>query len=221
MPSVTLTQLSTQTLDQLDSNSGEFPSAQVTAVINQGLSKLNVMVGIQSATVAVPGGTVANQVLYPVPAGIFIPVRFDFQDNELSRMSFDRLVRAYPSWASDYSVNTYAPAHVASIDLQNFILHPIDSSGGDLLEVTGIPPTTPLVSGGDVVSLDNEFTEILVAYAKMRLLAKEANKAFFDAVKAYEPFKKKIRSMSIWNSVQWSQVAMATQQRFGNERSPL
>lgn len=221
MPSVTLTQLSTEILDQLDGNSGEFPQGQITAVINQGLSKLNCMVGIQSATIAVSGGTVANQLLYAVPAGIFIPTRFDFNENEMSRMSFDRLVRAYPNWTSDYSVNTYAPAHVASVDLQNFVIHPIDSSSGDVLEVTGIPPTTPLVSGSDVVALDNEFTEILVAYAKMRLLAKEGNKAFSDAVAAYKPYQKKLRSMSIWNQVQWSQIALAVQQRFGNERSPL
>jgi hypothetical protein len=221
VPSITLTQLSTQVLDQLDGNTGEFPSAQVTAVINQALARLNCLVGIQSATIPVPGFTQSNQFQYAVPAGIFIPVRFDFEGDQLTRMSLDRLARAYPSWASDYSAYTYAPAHAASIDLQNFVIHPADSSGGGLLEVTGIVPTTPLVNPGDVVQLDNEFTEILVAYAKPRLLAKEGGKAFADAWAAYKPFQKKIRSMSIWSSIQWSQIAMAVQQRFGNQRSAL
>jgi hypothetical protein len=220
VPSVTLAQLSQQTLDQLD-QSPEFPPTQVTAVLNQGLSKINCLVGIQSATIPVPGFTVSNQFAYAVPSGIFIAVRFDFEGQELSRMSFDRLVRAYPGWVTDVSANVGPPAHAGSVDLQNFILHPADSYGGGLLEVTGITPTKPLVSPGDVVQLDNEFTEILVAYAKMRLLAKESNKAFFDAWNAWKPYQKKLRSMSIWRDIRWAQINLAVQQRFGNERAPL
>jgi hypothetical protein len=221
MPSVTLAQLQQQVYDQVDNNTGEFPPAQVTAVLNQGLSKINCLAGIQSATIPVPGFTVSNQFAYAVPAGIFIPVRFDFEGQELSRMSLDRLARAYPGWVTDYSSNVGPPAHAASVDLQNFVIHPSDSYGGGLLEVTGIPPTTPLVNPGDVVQLDNEFTEILLAYAKPRLLAKEANKAFADAWAAWKPYQKKLRSMSIWTQVQWSQVGLAVQQRFANERSPV
>jgi hypothetical protein len=220
MPTVTLAALEQRIWDQCDGNTGEFSEPNVRAVINQQLSRLNVLLGLFSATIPVPGFTVANQFQYQNPTGIFIPVRVDFEGQELQRMSMDRLARAYPHWVSDVSSNIGPPAHVGVIDLQAFILHPADSYGGNLLEVTGIVPTTPLVNQNDVVQLADQWIESLVAYGKMRLLAKEANKAFADAVKAFAPFKAKIRAQSIWTSIDWRLVDLAMKQKVGNQRSP-
>ena len=220
MPTVTLSQIEQQIYDLLDNNTGEFPEPNVRAVINQGLARFNMIVGIQSATIPIPGFTQVNQLQYTIPPGIFIPVRFDFEGTELSRMPLERLARAYPSWATDYSSNIGPPARVGIIDLQNFILHPLDSYGGSLLEVTGITPFTPLVNQGDTVQLDNQWAEALVSYGKMRLLFKEGGRSFADAVAAYEPFKQKIMSASIWKQIEWSQMGIAKNQRLASQRSP-
>ena len=221
MPTYTLAQLESRTWDQLDGNTGEFPEPNVRAVLNHGLSRFNLVVGIQSATIPVTGFTVANQFAYNCPAGLMIPVRYDYEGRELQKMPLDRLARAFPSWVTDNSSNLGPPARVGVIDLTQFILHPADAYGGGLLEVTGIVPMTPLVNQGDVVTLDDQWAECLIAYAKPRLLVKEGGKAFADAVQAFKPYRDKMREASIWKSVIWSQQDLSKRTQMASERWPV
>jgi hypothetical protein len=221
VPSYTLSALQTKVLDLLDGNSAEFPLPNITAVLNHGLARMNLQLGLQSTTVAVPGNTVAGQFAYSVPSGIEVPVRCDFQSQEISPLSFGRLARSYPTWATDTSANLGPPARWARLDLQSFIIHPADAYGGALLEVTGIAPTTPLVNAGDVVGLEDQWAECLIAYSRMRLLLKEGGRAFAEAVKAFAPYKAKIREASIWRDVNWSQFDLAMKQKPGAQRMPL
>jgi hypothetical protein len=104
------------------------------------------------------------------------------------------------------------------VDLQQFVIHPIDAYGGSLLEVTGILPSVPLVNPNDVVQLQDQWCECLIAYAKVRLLLKDAPKAFADAVATYKPFQAKIREASIWHSIIWPDRQLVDQkQRMGSQ----
>lgn len=221
MPTYTLAQLEGKVWSQLDGNTGEFAEPNVRAVLNHGLARFNLVVGIQSATIPVTGFTVASQFAYTCPAGIMIPVRYDYEGRELQKMPLDRLARAYPSWVTDNSSTMGTPARVGVIDLTQFILHPADFYGGGLLEVTGVVPMTLLVNQGDVVQLSDQWAECLIAYAKPRLLVKEGGKAFADAVEAFKPFRAKLREASIWKSVIWSQKDLAKQTQMASERWPV
>jgi len=202
MPTFTLASLSQRILDQLDNNTGEFPQAQVTSVINEGLSRLNVVTGFNQATVTVPGGTVAGQLEYDTPDGIMFPLRCDYNGRQLSPLSLRSLSRRYRNWAEDTTV--LGPvSQWARIGIGKFVIHPIDLAGGNDLDVTGIAPAPRLSSPGDPVHLDDQFVDILVDYGKNRLPLKEGGRPFQSASLAYRDMIRKIKTMTCWSEMKF------------------
>lgn len=214
MPTVTLAQLESRVWDSLDNNHQEFPENYVRLVLNQGLTRLNLLIGYNQATIAVPGGfTNAGVLQYQTPAGIIIPMRVDIDGLPMERYSLERLAREHQSWAVDDSSTLGPSSRWASIDLRNFVIHPIDAYGGSLLEVTGIAPIIPMFVQDDVATLDDVWIEILVDYAKMRLLLKEQGKAFFDQGFSFKAALRKSQQMAVWKNIQWPEYWIQKQAR--------
>lgn len=197
MPTFTLSQLSQLVWDGLDSNSGLYPQAQVTSVLNEVLRKTNLLVGWNQATVPVPGFTVANQLLYSTPAGIVIPLKVYFEERELEKYSLSKLAQKYRSWAVDQNLYEGQVARWFPIGLSTFGIHPLDAYGGGLLEVQGVAPVTPLVNSGDVVTLDDELCEVLVKYTRGRITLKEQGGPFAAASVAYQEFIRAMKGMAM------------------------
>ena len=217
MPSVPLSQLEARVYSSLDGNQLEFPERFVRAALNEGLARLNLILGYNQVTLPIAGTTgnftVAGQREYNVPAGILIPIRVDFEGTEIQRLSLERLARAYRTWAVDTSTYMGPPARWASIGLKQFVIHPIDADGGSSLEVTGIANITPLVNQDDVVTLEDQFTEILIMYAKTRVMAKEPGKPFADQARQLQEMWKTVRKASIWKVNEWPLYWYGKQQR--------
>lgn len=200
MPTIPLADLEQKVWDQLDGNTGEFPEPNVRAVINQGLYRLNNLVGFTQATVPIPGFSIAGQILYDRPAGILIPLRVDFEGAEIEKSSIQRVARRF----KNFTVDQGTPARWCLIGLKVLLIHPADQAGGGLIEVTGVAPITPLTDSAQTVNLEDEFTEILVDWAKSRLLVKEGGKAFADASAiGYQAMTSKVRQYMLWNSMKF------------------
>jgi len=192
-----LQQIDQRVLDALDNNSQEFPQQQRYAVINQGLYRLNNLCGFSQKTIAVPGFTVANQLIYSSPTGILIPLSVDFEGQRLEPTSRKRLARRY----RDFTTDTGLPREWARIGLSRFLIHPADSFGGGMLEMTGVANLTKLVQPGDTTLLEDQFIECVVLWAKARLLLKEGGKAFEDASMVFQQYFKQVKVLSIWSDL--------------------
>ena len=214
MPQTTLSQLESRVYAGLDGNALEFPEPFVRMAINQGLYRLNLLLGLFQDTLAITGKfTVAGQREYNIPAGILFPLRVDYEGSELQRVSLERLARAYRNWAVDTTDDLGPVIRWASLGMSRFVIHPIDALGGSLLEVTGVVQATPLAIPGDVVTLENQFTEILVLYARTRVLAKEGGKPFRDLALQFQEMWKQVRVRSLWRNQEFPLYWLARQTR--------
>lgn len=221
MPTYDLATLEERVWALLDLNTGEFPETNLRLAINQGLYYLNLVTGWNQATVGVPTNTVAGLLQYATPAAILIPSVVSYEGEALERYSLERLARRFPGgWCTDQSSVYGPPARWASLGTRIFFIHPIDSFGGSLLEVTGIAKVTPLTDPTQVVNLEDTLAEILIQYAKIRVMLKETGKAFADAAAQWPILRKKIMSMSMWQDEQWTDQWIDRQVNMGSGRWP-
>ena len=205
---LTLSQIDQRVLDSVDGNSSEYPQAERYAVINQALMRLNLLLGFSQTTVAVPGFSVAGQLLYSIPAGIPIPLSCDFEGQRLEPYSLRRLARRYQNW----SVDTGLPQEWVRLGLGQFLIHPIDPLGGGLLEVSGVANITRLSAPTDTSPLDDSYAEILVNWCKCRLLLKEGGQAFASQSIVLQKMMKQVRLLSIWQDVKFPSYWILDQQ---------
>lgn len=209
MPTVTLAELEEKVWATLDNNRLEFPEPTVRAAINECLFRVNIACGFSQALVPISGGTVLNQHVYSRPAGILIPIRVDFNKVELQRISLRRLARKYPNFSTD----TGEPTRWAAIGLRKFVLHPGDSVGGATLEMSGVAPLTPLVLPSQTVTLEDQFVDMLLNYARPRLLLKEGGKALADAVQSYKAMMGQMQTLTLWRSLVLPRYGLAVEQQ--------
>jgi hypothetical protein len=182
----------------LDNNVGLYPEPQVRAVINEGLKKLNIVCGIAQDTIPVPGFSVAGQQEYVTPTGIVIPIKVYFEGRILDPFSLRELATRFRKWATDTTAN-YGPVNRwVTVGLGTFIIHPIDAVGGNLIEVQGIVPITPLTAPGQTVSVEDQMCDLLVDYCCSRIMLKEQGKPFANASMAYQDMITKMKALTIW-----------------------
>lgn len=203
MPTFTLSALQGLVYDGLDGNNLLYPTAQVTSVLNEVLRKVNLLTGFSQDTIAVPGSTVANQLLYSTPPGILVPLKVYYEEQELEKYSLRQLSERYRNWAVDLNTWEGQVARWFTLGLTTFGIHPLDTIGGGLLEVQGITPFTPLSLPGDFVNLNDELCEILVKYCRGRLMIKETGGPFEQAGLVYQEFIRSMKAMTIWTEMQW------------------
>ena len=181
MPVFTLTDLRSKVLDRLDQNTGEYPLTEVDYVINECIRITALFTGFYKATVQVPGYSVANQLVYNTPPGILAANVISFEGRQLQKISLRRLARQRRNWATDTTAAYGRVEYWAPVGASKFVISPIDSQGGRDISVTGMAEPPLLVKPGDVMTLENEYVELIPEYAIHRLLFKEGGKAFADA----------------------------------------
>jgi len=188
MPSYNLATLQGLIYDHVDSNVGMFSPAQVTGVLNSAVPKTNVLLGFSENTVAIPGFTVANQLIYSTPPGILAPLAMYYEQRELEKLSLRELGERFRNWSSETTASYGPVARWAPLGIGSFVIHPQDAIGGGLLEAQGLAPITPMVNPGDAVDLDDELVPTLVDYCVGRLWLKFGGKPFANMSKAYQRY---------------------------------
>ena len=189
--------------DSLDANTGLYPEAQVRAVINQALKKLNCIIGFCQDTIPIIGFSVAGQREYATPTGIVIPIKVYFEGRILEPFSLRELATRFRKWATDTTAN-YGPVNRwAPIGLGMFVIHPIDAAGGNMIEVQGVVPMIPLTAAGQAISLEDQMCDILIDYAKSRIMIKESGKPFADASLNYQEMIRKLKPLSLWKDLKF------------------
>lgn len=196
MPVFTLSSLENKVLDRLDQNTGEYPLTEVDYVINECIRVTALFTGFYKATVQVPGYSVANKLVYDTPPGILAANVISFEGRQLQKISLKRLARERRNWATDTTDSKGRVEFWAPVGASKFVISPIDSQGGRDISVTGMAEPPLLVDPDDVMTLENEYVELIPEYAVHRLLLKEGGKAFADASLSLNEFYDKLKQRS-------------------------
>lgn len=213
MPSFTLSALEQRVWDSLDDNRGFFPEGNVRSVLMEGLRRLNLLTGFQERTIPVAGATVANQLIYRTPPDITIPLRVYFESVELNKASLREIATKFRTWSTDSTATRGPVTRWAPIDIRQFIIHPMDAVGGQLLEVNGIARLTPLVNQTDVIQLDDQYCDLLIDFAKSRILYKEGSKIWADgSTLSYSEWVRKVKAWSVWQGVRFSRYYLTKEE---------
>lgn len=203
MPTFTLTQLEQRVLDRVEQNSVFWPLHVIDSSINKALRLVNNASGFYQGTVPVPesapgkGSTVQNQVIYSTPPPMLVPMRLTFNGAPLHKDTLESLLAGRANLFAQK--NAGPPMFWCPIGLAYFLITPPDPQGGGYLEMSGVLEPPLLVNGGDVVVIDDDFVELVVISAFLRLAFIAGGKTFADAYASnFKPWQAKLRSLSMW-----------------------
>lgn len=190
MPTITLAQLREKALARCEGNSTFYTSDEVDWVINEALRTLNLFTGFYRLTVQLAGYSVANQLVYDTPSAIMAPRIIYFEGRQLQKLDLRSLARARRNWATDTTALRGRVDYWAPIGARKFVITPIDSTGGRDMAVTGIGETPVLSNASDLMTIENEYVEIVTEYCAHRLPLKVGGKIFADGSLALNTFYK-------------------------------
>ncbi len=213
MPIVTLADLSSRVYARIDNNTQLYTQSEVTSSLNESLRVLNSFLGFLQGSVQMMSE--AGRVWYDVPTGILIPMRVQFEGVYLQKMFPSQIGKAYAGWTAETTLNTGTPvAEWVPCGLTKFAIHPADSVGGAVINVTGVLEPTPLVNPTDTVTIPNEYTDILVNLSGQVLTLKETGKLFSQQIFYYREFMRIMAKAAIWRGAVMPQYSTSeTRQR--------
>ena len=215
MGTVTLAQFRSQVYDLLDLNTPEFHTGNVDIAINQGLFRTNLLYGFSQDVVPLSGFSQQNfPGPYTIPSPILLALTLDYDQQRLELYTRRRLAREYPRFILD----TGWPQRWAMNGISQFFLHPADAVGGGLIEIGGVLFLTPLVNPTDTQTLEDWHTEIVVQYARARLLLKEGGGGFTDALAAFVRSQRLERLLSVWQDISEPEQFLLRQVNLGDGR---
>lgn len=201
MPTVSLYDLQNRVLDALDHNDVFYPRYLITATLNEAIRRLQLLTGFKCITVPVPGATVAGQLIYRTPTEITVPLRCYFEERELDKASLRQISNRFRSWHTDTNLTRGPVTRWAPIDIRQFIIHPMDALGGQLLEINGIAKITPLVEQTDVIQLDDQYADLIIDDARTRIMLREGSRAWELSSAFRQEYIRKVKTMMMFESV--------------------
>lgn len=129
---------------------------EANAAINEALHWYNIGTGVWRRRVALT--TVADQVLYNVPAPLWTPCRVDFNSHPMQLSSIHDLDNGRPDWQSETTATTGAPTRPvfwAPVGMTQFAIWPADAVGNNGLILDGVLNTPVLTTDGAMLDLDD------------------------------------------------------------------
>jgi hypothetical protein len=205
MPATTYTlyQLQQFALDTVDGNFQLFTIPELNYAINEGIRTVNLITGAFQGTVQLI--SIAGQLIYPVPAPMLFPQRAQFEKQSLDPVSIDRIGLDYPSWATDTTASLGQVSRWIPLGLSLFAIHPLDSSGGGAIYLTGIVEPNLLVNPSDAIPLEDEFIDMLVDYCGARLPLKCGGNETKSAGQMLQGFYSKIKEKRYFQELKFPQ----------------
>jgi hypothetical protein len=162
---------------------------EATNAINEALRTWNILVSFYKGRKTFL--TVANQVWYPVPAGMLFPFRMDGVSTPLVQTTFYDLDLGRPNWEGETTATAGVPSEPAlwvPAGVTRFALWPADAIGGSLFTIDGLLPAPVLVGGGDYIDLGEEAIGALLDYALHLLSFKVGGDTFTRLIPRFQHF---------------------------------
>ena len=193
MPTFSLRDLRGKALARVDGNTSLYGYPEIYAIINEAIRCTALFTGFFRNTLELPGFTIANQLIYPTPAGMLVPILVSFEGRQLQRISLRKLARTRRTWATDTTLSSGRVDFWAPIGIGHFVMTPIDAKGGNDLTITGLGTPPLLVNPDDVMVIENEYVEIITEYCAHRLPLKVGGKIFADGSLGLNEFYDKVK----------------------------
>lgn len=180
----TLTQLQALVYTRLEDNSVFYDATwDLTPIINEALQISNNICGWYAGTVNLISQ--ANQLVYNIPTGMLYPQRIQFEGMQLDPSPITRIGQDFMNWTTQTTAVHGAVARWVPLGITMFAMHPIDSTGGGSIAVTGVLNVPPLINGSDTMPLEDEFVNIVVEYCASRIPLKVGGPTAAQASRIY------------------------------------
>lgn len=212
MPEYTLGDIDARVLARLDNNSLLYPQAQRYSEINDALRIVNLVTAYAMDSVDVPGFTVAGQLIYIVPPSILIPLRVYYENRQLEMLSMRSVAMRYRTWATDRSNRGMPVQEWVPMGLGMFAIHPMDSTGGQSLTVNGIVELAPLVIASDLITIPDNYVELIEELVAHVLQIKESSAIFSQASVLYQKFIRDVKQYKYWESISFPRYFIMSNQ---------
>lgn len=195
----TLAELQTLVYARLENNSVFYTDIELTAIINEAIQITNMWTGFYQSTEYIL--SVMNQQIYSIPSSIVYAQRIQFDNTQLEPVALNKMAQAYRTWTTD-TTDVYGDvARWVPIGINLFAIHPIDSSGGANIQVTGVAETPLLVAADDTMAITDQYVNIVVEYCAHRLPLKEGGAIAAQASALYPSFLRSIKSLTSFQQV--------------------
>jgi hypothetical protein len=199
MPRLTLGDLDARVLARVDGNALLYTQAERYNAINEAIRVLNLATGFIQVTLPVATWSIVNRVWYDVPAGIVIPLRVQYENTYLGRLSLKAIGLSTPGWTQETTVTAAQPVtNWVPFGLTKFGIYPAATIGGSQILVTGVAEPAPLVNPADSVSFPNQVDAAFDLLAVHTLQLKESGQAFAAASADYQGFLRIMNKIVPW-----------------------
>lgn len=222
MPAYTLADIRGMVQSRLENNTLLYQNSYVDQDVNEAIGVIQLRYGPVSATVTVPGGTVANQHLYAVPAGVIYPTAVRVNGVAMGKTSFREIGLKRPNWLSESDDSGVQVQSWVPIDLKTFGLWTAPTTGSLPILVTG-PADLSALSGSATLNIDDKYLEMIVDLAAHTLAFVEGGQIFQQASVLYQKFIGRGKADERWQRMKWpryfAQLKQAeTKEDLGGER---
>lgn len=202
MPRLTLGFLKEQVYSRLEDNDQMFQEDEVIDAINEAVYVANMLCGWFQQTYSISTTyTIANRHIYDVPEEIIIPMRVVFENQVLEVSPLDSTLNNWPDFLKDTTdslgmqVSRWIP-----LGIRKFAIHPADSVGGGLLQVTGVAEPDVLVNDSDLIYVPKEGVTAICDYAAHIVQCKLQGTPFVQSMSMFNNFQAMIGLYKYWNS---------------------
>jgi hypothetical protein len=193
MPTFTLATLRSLVLDRLDQNVTLYTLPEVDYSINESIRTTALFTGFFRTTIQLPGYTQPNVLVYQTPAPIMAPMFLTFEGRQLQKVSLRKLARLRRNWATATTTSYGQVDYWAPLGIGQFVINPIDPTGGHDLTITGLGEPPLLVNPTDVMVIENEYVDVITDYCAHRLPLKVGGKLFADGSLTLNDFYAKVK----------------------------
>lgn len=201
MPQFTLGEIDARVLDRLDRNDGLYPTLERYNQINDAIKVVNLLTGFTNSTIGVPGYTVKSQLIYPTPAGIIFPMRVYYEGRQLERVSIRSISMRFRSWTTDRASQGHPVQRWVPLGIGMFAIHPMDTLGGNDIQVNGISEPAVLLNADDFIVIEDQWATLIENLAAQVLQLKESPAIFSSASAIYQEFIRGIKQYIFWQKM--------------------
>lgn len=179
-----------------------YQESEVTNSINEAIACANVAIGWFQATRPVnSGATIANRHIYDTPEDIMFPIKVSFEGQALEKSPLKAMANNWPIFLKDTTASTGKQvSRFTPLGIRKFVIHPADSVGGGLLEVTGIANPDPLVDDADLIYIPKEGVTAVVDYAAHIVQCKLQGTPFMQSLAYFRNYESLVKLNKYWQN---------------------
>jgi hypothetical protein len=200
LPRFEFSELKDLVYSRLENNRLMYKSVEVGNALNEAIRCASLLCGWYQSTYDIrQGATIPNRHIYDVPEGIIFVQKVSYEGQALEKVSLSAMVNNWPIFLQDTTNNTgNQVSRFVPIGIKKFAIHPADSVGGGLLQVTGISEPDVLVNDTDLIYIPKEGVTAVVDYAAHIVQCKLQGAPFMQSLSFFKTYESLVIVNKYW-----------------------